>query len=95
MKNVPRPPLEHQLSLKGLLEDAEAFSGSHLSLRLASAVLRERQDSEQKLEEKLGTEGDAEGEDEWSDDMETECNDNDDKNQKVIYTKNNGQKMVF
>ena len=96
---MTRLQLQDELRVMGLLGNGEDLSDSQLRSRLASAVLGEGQQAEQKLQEKLRVEGDDKDEEEYgvSDDMETgdDGNDEDDGNFKVIYTKSNGRTMVF
>ena len=94
---MTRLQLEHELRSKGLLECGEVPTDWQLRLRLAGAAFKEKQKTEQNLQEDFNFETDQGpdvAEDE-SHDMETESDSYYDRDWKVIYTKNIGRKMVY
>ncbi|KAJ4377903.1 hypothetical protein N0V83_000733 [Neocucurbitaria cava] len=97
---MTRLQLEYELILRGLLEISEVRTEWQLRLRLAAAVLMEKKMAENDLQEDVETEGheDQVENEEEGENMQIEGNDDDDEDDrdwKVIFTKSNGQTMVY
>lgn len=97
---MTRLQLEYELILRGLLEIGEVRTEWQLRLRLAAAVFMEKRMAENGLQEEFESEGDHDQDEneEETENMQIEGNDDEDEDGqewKVIFTKSNGQTMVY
>ncbi|CAO2648037.1 Nn.00g089590.m01.CDS01 [Neocucurbitaria sp. VM-36] len=93
---MTRLQLEHELRLRGLLVINDELTEWQLRLRLASAVFREKQKTEQKPKEfGVGECQDKDVSEDEDDGMRRESESCGDRDRKVIFTKNLGKTMVY